>query len=193
VKENTMSRTLLVLVLAAGSFWVGCKEPPEGDNNSIATEHVPWTKPELVKDSPEDARRRERAMQDLTSLKAAMLRYRKDIGELPPRGDYCPACIVEDDGNERIVILTGDEPRAHMTRVESALRHNDGESWKGPYYDTVIPQDPWGMEYTYDDNDPKGANAGFTHIWSAGPDRIYGNADDVTVLVLSRHAGPEQP
>jgi len=48
--------------------------------------------------------------------------------------------------------------------------------WNGPYL-YLLPVDPWGSAYQYSVH-PVGKKADYI-IRSAGPDRLYGNADDV--------------
>jgi len=134
------------------------------------------------------------ARRDLEAMRDAMLRYRADVGELPPRGDYCAACFVVSWGGEK---FAPGKPgaRPHMVPLEKALREPDGLGWKGPYLLGVIPLDPWGMEYTYDDNDPKSGDADPrpTYAWSAGPDREFQTDDDVRVLVLPFERAKARP
>lgn len=117
------------------------------------------------------------------TIREAMLRYRSEKGELPPKGDYCPACFVIKGGKE--VFAPKDQgPRPHMTPVEKELV-------EAGYLKAAIPLDPWGHEYTYDDNDPAtDPKPRASKVWSAGPDGKYGTADDVTVCVLP---GPGEP
>jgi general secretion pathway protein G len=49
------------------------------------------------------------------------------------------------------------------------------ESWAGPYLKKVLPNDPWGHQYLY----RYPGQYGEFDIYSAGPDGIEGNADDV--------------
>jgi general secretion pathway protein G len=55
---------------------------------------------------------------------------------------------------------------------------NKAESWHGPYFsDPKIPLDPWGEPYVYKYpgvHNPKGYD-----IYSKGPDKIDGTADDI--------------
>lgn len=104
----------------------------------------------------------QKALRDLKWLKSVMLRYRRDVGELPPRGDYCPACMGrKGNGGDH---CAGKDPRPHMAKLEQALMKKDGRGWKGPYIKKLISKDPWGMEYTYDDNGPKGTDGGDTYL-----------------------------
>jgi hypothetical protein len=134
---------------------------------------------------------RRRSLAEMERLKAAMLAYRRDKGELPPLGDYCAVCRGYQGGKlqtdwERLI---PSDPRARMDELEAALLRSDGMPWFGPYLDGPLAPDPWGREYTYDDNDPVGANGGDTFLVSAGPDRAYGTEDDVRLLVLSQKDG----
>lgn len=49
--------------------------------------------------------------------------------------------------------------------------------WKGPYLEQQ-PRDAWGQEFMY--SSPGKHNVDSFDVSSAGPDRIHGNADDVT-------------
>ena len=49
--------------------------------------------------------------------------------------------------------------------------------WNGPYLDE-IPKDPWGMDYQYEYPPTRGSGSR-PDIWSLGPDRADGTADDV--------------
>lgn len=48
--------------------------------------------------------------------------------------------------------------------------------WKGPYFDE-LPTDPWGEPYQY--RFPGEKNPDGYDIWSKGPDRTSGTADDI--------------
>jgi len=52
------------------------------------------------------------------------------------------------------------------------------EQWKGPYLDSVIPQDPWGHDYQYA-YPPTHNTSDFPDIWSFGPDGEDGTEDDI--------------
>lgn len=52
----------------------------------------------------------------------------------------------------------------------------DAPNWRGPYADKDIPPDPWGTQYSYQH---PGQHDEYPDIWSAGPDRISGTADDI--------------
>jgi general secretion pathway protein G len=58
-----------------------------------------------------------------------------------------------------------------------ALIENDGaSSWDGPYLEGGVPQDAWGLEFSYT---PNSDGKSFT-IKSAGPDNQMGTGDDLT-------------
>lgn len=98
------------------------------------------------------------------------------MGELPPRGDYYPACMTDSNN-----------VKPHMADLEQALMEKDGHGWKGPYLEKPIPRDPWGMEYTFMVmHVGRGPSTYDFLLWSAGPDRIYNTADDVSVPTLSK-------
>ncbi len=51
--------------------------------------------------------------------------------------------------------------------------------WRGPYLQqTEVPKDPWGTEYHY--AYPGTHRSGSYDAWSAGPNKIDGDADDIT-------------
>lgn len=104
-----------------------------------------------------DRARSSRAQADLKVLQTAMLSYRSDIGELPPRGDFYTG--------------RGSYTNNRLGRVNRALMRNDGTNWNGPYLNDEIGLDPWGRSYLYDDNDNYGCwnSDSFTASW--GNDR----------------------
>lgn len=53
----------------------------------------------------------------------------------------------------------------------------DPAKWKGPYLDKAIPLDPWGGEYKI--RSPGTFNPNSFDLWSAGPDKVDGTADDI--------------
>ncbi len=61
------------------------------------------------------------------------------------------------------------------------LMHNGGNdpNWKGPYLKgTKLPTDPWGQPIQY--NSPGSHTSdGAPDIWSNGPDKASGTADDI--------------
>ncbi|MEO7414565.1 MAG: type II secretion system major pseudopilin GspG [Opitutaceae bacterium] len=55
---------------------------------------------------------------------------------------------------------------------------NRADSWRGPYIEGgKVPLDPWGEPYQY--KYPGGKTKGGYDLWSKGPDKIDGNADDI--------------
>jgi len=106
---------------------------------------------------------------DINTIVKAMKIYEGDVGELPPRGDSCPACCY---------------PNCQLTwnTVMNALLTNDGARWTGPYIAASIPQDPWNHHFYYDDN-ACNSNCSNSYLGSAGPDGIMGNGDDYRVVV----------
>jgi len=114
-----------------------------------------------------------RAKSELDQIKKAMLLYKLDVGELPPRGDSCPICSWPNNAS------------VWETQVMTALVNNDGSGWNGPYLKTKINKDPWGNYYTYDDNDCN-SNCGSSYIRTVGPDGVPGGTDDYMLLVTSQ-------
>ena len=169
--------------VSTGLMLVACKGP----ESSPALSESPGRASETSVRKGKESAKMMQVLRDLGELKAAMLRYRGDVGELPPRGDYCPACMAL-QGEEVVPARSGKEPRPHMNLLEHVLMEKDGRGWDGPYLNHAIPRDPWGMEYTYDDNDVGSgpAAAAGSSLHSAGPDRVYGTADDVVVSILSQ-------
>jgi general secretion pathway protein G len=53
----------------------------------------------------------------------------------------------------------------------------DRSKYDGPYLDTDPPKDPWGNPYQY--VCPGGKNQDSFDVWSMGPDRANGTADDI--------------
>ncbi|MFH0803691.1 MAG: type II secretion system protein GspG [Candidatus Tagabacteria bacterium] len=112
-----------------------------------------------------------RAQADLDQIRKAMRMYEIDVGELPPRGDSCPACCYPNC-------------QTAWDAVMNALLVNDGSRWSGPYLRTAIPKDPWGHHYSYDDN-ACNSNCGDSNIGTAGADGIQGTGDDYWIRVTS--------
>lgn len=109
-----------------------------------------------------------KAKQNMLTISQAMMAYKNDVGELPPRGDNCPAC--------------SNPPNSTWTAVMDALLTNDGANWQGPYIGTRIDKDPWGNYFGYDDNDVN-SNCGVSYILTAGSDKISWTSDDYIVTV----------
>lgn len=59
-----------------------------------------------------------------------------------------------------------------------ALSENPGnvEGWTGPYMEEKLPKDQWGKEWQYR---YPGTHNNFFDLYSAGPDGIEGNDDDI--------------
>ena len=64
--------------------------------------------------------------------------------------------------------------------IEALLKEptNTKDDWKGPYLKRGVPLDPWGKEYYY--KQPGQHNEYGYDLYSAGPDGITGNDDDIT-------------
>ena len=118
--------------------------------------------------SARDKARYAKAKSDMRTIATAMQTYKGDIGELPPRGDSCPAC--------------SNPPDSSWTLVIDALLNNDGAGWVGPYLGGRADKDPWGNYYGYDDNDVN-SNCGDSWLYTAGSDKILGTSDDYLVMV----------
>lgn len=88
------------------------------------------------------------------SIKTSLVRYRIDLGDFPSTAEGLDA------------LVTAPSSRA--------------ERWKGPYIDAKggkLPLDPWGEPYVY--RYPGTQNKGGYDIFSKGPDKAEGTADDV--------------
>ena len=86
------------------------------------------------------------------SLKAPMMAYRMDLGDYPSTAEGLQAL--------------------------TAAPQSRGDRWKGPYVtDGVIPPDPWGEPYQY--RYPGTRNKSGFDLWSKGPDKHDGTADDI--------------
>lgn len=86
------------------------------------------------------------------SIKLPLSSYRIAMGDYPSTADGLQALINAPSGR--------------------------AEQWHGPYFsDSKIPLDPWGEPYVYrypGVHNPKGYD-----IYSRGPDKVDGNADDI--------------
>jgi len=113
-----------------------------------------------------------RVRADLSHIVKAMKMYEIDVGELPPRGDSCPACCYPNC-------------QGSWDTVINALLNNDGSGWYGPYLNRAISQDPWHNHFYYDDN-ACNSNCGDSDVGSAGSDGIRNSSDDVVFRVTNR-------
>ncbi len=86
------------------------------------------------------------------SMKTSLFTYRMTMGDYPSTGDGLQA------------MLTAPGTKA--------------ERWRGPYIEGgKIPLDPWGEPYQY--AYPGNKNKGTYDLWSKGPDKQSGTADDI--------------
>lgn len=88
------------------------------------------------------------------SLKTSLMRYRIDLGDYPKTADGL------------VALLAAPSARAEL--------------WRGPYADTPggkLPLDPWGEPYQY--LYPGVKNKGGYDLFSKGPDKSEGTADDI--------------
>lgn len=53
-----------------------------------------------------------------------------------------------------------------------------------------MPKDPWGNNYTFDENEGEGGGCGYDSIKSAGPDHIFRNGDDISFDVSPHYSCP---
>jgi type II secretion system protein G len=111
-------------------------------------------------DSAEDDQQRapqlqlqSQAMAQLKNLQLALRLYRMDLGYYPSTNH----------GLQALSELPGDLP--------------DDRRWRGPYLRGDVPLDPWGSPYRYHLLE-EGPGDKFD-LWSIGPDRVDGTADDI--------------
>ncbi len=84
-----------------------------------------------------------------TSMQTPLYTYRIDLGEYPSTADGLNALAV-----------------------------SKGERWRGPYVaDGKLPLDPWNEPYQY--RYPGLHNKSGYDLWSKGPDKLDGTADDI--------------
>lgn len=94
-----------------------------------------------------------------SSMKTPLTAFRMDMGDYPSTAEGLQA------------LATAPQSR--------------GDKWRGPYVaDGKIPNDPWGEKYQY--RYPGQRNKGSYDIWSKGPDKQDGTADDI-----GNWSGPE--
>lgn len=84
------------------------------------------------------------------TFKTSLVRYKIDIGEYPSTADGLNALVT--------------------------APANAGDRWKGPYADKIMP-DPWTEPYQY--RYPGTHNKGGYDLYSKGPDKTDGTADDI--------------
>ena len=92
-----------------------------------------------------------KAKAELEHIKAAMLAYKEDTGELPPTA----ATYAEGD-----IATSG--------VLDDLLVTDSATGWDGPYLDQSVLTDPWGNAYQYADND--GVAGAISYLLSHGPD-----------------------
>lgn len=85
------------------------------------------------------------------TLEAPLLKYKIDMGSYP----------TSEQGLEALV---------------SAPSTSGGGKWRGPYL-KEIPMDPWNSPYQY--QYPGTRNSTGPDVWSMGPDKQTGTADDI--------------
>ena len=88
------------------------------------------------------------------SLKTSLVRYKIDVGDYPVTAEGLAALV--------------------------AAPPSKSERWRGPYIDAPggrIPADPWGEAYRY--RFPGMRNPGGYDLYSIGPDKTEGTADDI--------------
>lgn len=86
-----------------------------------------------------------------SSLKTALNLYRISVYEFPSTADGLDALVAR--------------PASNPAR------------WGGPYVDGRVPADPWGEPYQY--VSPGHHNKESYDLWSKGPDKQSGTADDI--------------
>ena len=92
-----------------------------------------------------------KAKAELEHIKSALLAYKDDTGELPPKA-------------------SSHTEEQNVSAIMAALLATDGASgWNGPYIDKSISTDPWGNNYRYADYDGT-ASKPISYLLSIGPD-----------------------
>jgi len=94
------------------------------------------------------------AKTQIRAFKGPLAAFRLDMGDFP----------TSQDGLQALRTAPADAAAAGQ--------------WNGPYLDREVPLDPWRRPYSYSypgQHDPE-----MPDIWSAGPDGVDGNQDDVT-------------
>ena len=94
--------------------------------------------------------RESKAKAELEHIKGAMLAYKNDTGELPPKS------AVFGEANITAAILN------------ALLTDDSAGGWDGPYIDKSVFTDPWGNVYRYADNDGTASKA-ISYLLSYGP------------------------
>lgn len=94
-----------------------------------------------------------------SSMKMPLTAYRVDMGGYPSTAEGLQALVSAPQSN--------------------------ADRWRGPYVaEGKLPNDPWGEKYQY--RFPGQRNKGSYDIWSKGPDKQDGTADDI-----GNWSGPE--
>jgi general secretion pathway protein G len=89
-----------------------------------------------------------------SSLKTALFSYQSDMGDYPSTTEGLQALLTPPAGK--------------------------ADRWRRAYIDSntgKVPVDPWNQEYRY--AYPGTHNKGSYDLWSAGPDKVDGTADDI--------------
>ncbi|MDP8253576.1 MAG: type II secretion system protein GspG [Candidatus Kaelpia aquatica] len=121
--------------------------------------------------------RTSKAKAELEHIKAAMLAYKKDTGELPPKA------------------ATFTEASITAAIINALLATDSASGWDGPYLDKSVLTDPWGEDYIYADNDGVTSRP-ISYLLSKGPDETKdvlnphlttasGVDDDIYVVVYN--------
>lgn len=63
-------------------------------------------------------------------------------------------------------------------KIEDLVSKSSAPNWKGPYLKKGSPKDPWGTPYSY--HYPGTHNTTGYDLFSPGPDKQEGTADDIT-------------
>lgn len=95
--------------------------------------------------------RRTAAMYQIAAFHTGIERFLADLGRVPTFTEQLDCLVAEPAG---------------------------AVNWKGPYFQE-LPLDPWARRYLYRPLPERGTNV--YQITSAGPDGVFGTADDITV------------
>jgi general secretion pathway protein G len=90
------------------------------------------------------------ALREIARFAAALETFSLDLGRFPTTAEGLQALL---------------EPPA-----------SNAEGWKGPYL-RQVPKDPWGSDYRY--KHPAQGSQRDYDVYSVGPDRVEGTADDI--------------
>jgi general secretion pathway protein G len=83
-------------------------------------------------------------------------------------------------GVEQFRLDNGRYPTSDEGLTALRVRPSNANSWKGPYLQKDIPNDPWGNQYVYQSPGPNGEDFLITSYGADGAPGGDGNAADIT-------------